>query len=184
MKNTEKLNIKNINGLKQTSELWRKCSIRENTNCYAYALNLFINPKTEKRFINWGHVQPGNICNRKNKWINWNSIICKLNKKNLEYFISEFRKDCKYLGYQVRKSSYNESRKGNWWKVALCFDRNDYHWYRQNDDGTWSHKIGQLEANNEDIDNRIITNPEICNRGSYKKFKGYFLIRKNPRKPM
>lgn len=69
--------------------------------------------------------------------------------------------------------------------MALCFDKEDYHWYRQNNDGTWSHKTGQTEISNTDESNKIIINPEMCNRGSYKKFKGYFLIRESLyRKPM
>jgi len=181
----EKNTSKNINGLEHVPEKWKKCSIRENTNCYAYALDLPIDPKTERRFISWEHIQPGNICNRKGKVIFWDSIIRKLDKKGIKYFISEFRKDCKYLGYEVRKSSYKESRRGDWWKVALCFDKEDYHWYRQNDDGTWSHKMGMAEASNKDKKDKVITNPETCNRGSYRKFKGYFLIRENPYgKPM
>jgi len=89
-------------------------SIRENTNCYAYALNLLIDPTTGRRFINWKHVQLGNICNRNQRSIDWTSIIRKLDENKIKYFISKFYEDCKYLGYEVRRSSYEKSRRGNW----------------------------------------------------------------------
>jgi len=50
----------------------------------------------------------------------------------------------------------------------------DYHWYRRNSEGFWSHKPGGTAARNVDNNNRVITNPETCNRGPYTIFCGYF----------
>ena len=56
----------------------------------------------------------------------------------------------------------------------------DYHWYRQNSDGTWSHKPGHTEVINTDEDEKVIYDPEICNRTSsrndYSVFVGYFAV--------
>ena len=64
------------------------------------------------------------------------------------------------------------------WKIAFAYDDTDYHWYRQNVDGTWSHKPGQGEVKNCDADDNIIYNPRECNRGRYKYFVGFYMIKK------
>lgn len=50
----------------------------------------------------------------------------------------------------------------------------DFHWYRRNKEGFWSHKPGGTAARNVDNSNKVITNPETCNRGPYTHFCGYF----------
>lgn len=60
-------------------------------------------------------------------------------------------------------------------KVALVIWPNvDYHWYRQDSDGLWSHKPGGTQATNLDNSGNIITDPETCNTGYYTVFCGYF----------
>jgi len=76
------------------------------------------------------------------------------------------------------------------------FYYNDYHWYRQNPDGTWSHKPGHDVARDVDASGAKITNPELANRRSvaeyltdstgaliaavfdYDIFCGYFYVKK------
>lgn len=50
----------------------------------------------------------------------------------------------------------------------------DFHWYRKNSGGFWSHKPGGTAARNTDNSGKVITNPETCDRGPYTKFCGYF----------
>jgi len=50
----------------------------------------------------------------------------------------------------------------------------DFHWYRRNSEGFWSHKPGGTAARNVDNSGRVITNPQTCNRGPYTQFCGYF----------
>ena len=50
----------------------------------------------------------------------------------------------------------------------------DFHWYRKNKEGFWSHKPGSTAARNVDNSGKLITNPETCNRGPYTQFCGYF----------
>ena len=50
----------------------------------------------------------------------------------------------------------------------------DFHWYRKNKEGFWSHKPGSTAARNVDNSGKVITNPETCNRGPYTQFCGYF----------
>ena len=177
IKKTVDVYAKSVNGLKHIPKKWAQWTVCNNTNCYAYALNLSKNPITQNPFRDWSHVQPGSLCNRK-KFIDWNSVLFGHDAKGIERFVKEFREDCKYINYEVRKSSLKECRKGEWWKVVLYFEKGDYHWYRQNDDRTWSHKVGSNSVKRTDHSGKIITNPEICNRGDYNKLISYFLIRK------
>lgn len=50
----------------------------------------------------------------------------------------------------------------------------DYHWYRRDSNGRWSHKPGQTPARNTDNSGQQIDNPEACNRGPYTIFCGYY----------
>jgi hypothetical protein len=67
-------------------------------------------------------------------------------------------------------------------KVALAIkpdggtitDQADYHWYRKDADGKWSHKMGISPPSNLDASGVVITNPETANRGKHTIFGGYF----------
>ena len=54
----------------------------------------------------------------------------------------------------------------------------DYHYYRMNDDGQWTHKPGYKPSTHLDADNNIIVNPKYANRKysqrlNYKNFLPY-----------
>jgi hypothetical protein len=69
-------------------------------------------------------------------------------------------------------------------KVALFVDpdlpNRDYHWYRLDNDGMWSHKPGGGRATNLDQSGNVISNPETADRNNpvwnlnYTDFCGYF----------
>ncbi len=50
----------------------------------------------------------------------------------------------------------------------------DYHWYRRDNNGRWSHKPGQTPVRNTDNAGRLITDPQTCARGPYNLFCGWF----------
>jgi hypothetical protein len=65
---------------------------------------------------------------------------------------------------------------GSGWYVALVvWPNNDYHWYRQDDVGCWSHKPGQTAARNVDNAGAAISDPQSCNRGPYTDFCTYMV---------
>jgi hypothetical protein len=65
---------------------------------------------------------------------------------------------------------------GHGWYVALVIWPNvDYHWYRQDKVGCWSHKPGQTAARNTDNSGRPITDPRTCNRGGYTNFCSFMI---------
>ncbi len=59
--------------------------------------------------------------------------------------------------------------------VALVvWPNRDYHWYRRDADGTWSHKPGRTAATNVDNSSNVITDPTTADRGRYTRFCGFF----------
>jgi len=65
-------------------------------------------------------------------------------------------------------------------QVALVISPNwDYHWYRKDRDGRWSHKMGGTPATNLDNSGNIITDPRTADRGSYTVFCGCFCVSKS-----
>jgi len=64
-------------------------------------------------------------------------------------------------------------------QVALVISPGwDYHWYRKDRDGKWSHKMGGSPATNLDNSGNIITDPRTADRGSYTMFCGCFCVNK------
>ena len=43
----------------------------------------------------------------------------------------------------------------------------DYHWYRRDNNGDWSHKPGKQFVRNVDQSGNIISNPSKANHGKY-----------------
>ncbi len=65
-------------------------------------------------------------------------------------------------------------------QVALVLSPGwDYHWYRKDRDGRWSHKMASTPASNLDNSGNIITNPKTADRGSYTTFCGCFCVNKS-----
>ena len=65
---------------------------------------------------------------------------------------------------------------GKGWYVALViWPGRDYHWYRQDNVGCWSHKPGQTAARNTDNSGNPILDPRTCDRGPYTDFCTYMI---------
>ena len=59
--------------------------------------------------------------------------------------------------------------------IALVVAPNyDYHWYRADSNGMWSHKPGGTAARNTDNSGQLISDPRTCNRLPYTDFCGFF----------
>ncbi len=68
---------------------------------------------------------------------------------------------------------------GQGWYVALVIWPNqDYHWYRQDNTGCWSHKPGGTPARNTDNAGNQITDPRTCNRGPYTVFCTFMVTKR------
>ena len=126
--------------------LWNKIyKIKDSHNCYSYALGKII-PSIQTK------AQPGYASAF--NYINDNNFNCREFKKRL-------KKDSpgSYL------TSFNKSCLKGFYKIFLALDiAEDYHWWRQDKDGYWSHKPGSTEVTNLDADGKKIINPLLSNR--------------------
>ncbi len=69
---------------------------------------------------------------------------------------------------------------GHGWYVALViWPGTDYHWYRQDANGCWSHKPGGTAVRNVDNAGHTITDPKTANRGPYTVFCTYMVTNRH-----
>ena len=145
-------------------------------NCYAYALKLENDPRTNRPFQE--KPQPGEFSGN------------KLAKEELMGEPDDIKTliDTRVaadpailnLTYEEVTSANHVAREGNW-VVALAYSTTDrdYHWYRRDADGTWSHKPGTLRVRAWDASGNQITDPASCDRGNYDCFLGYYEVGPN-----
>jgi len=145
-------------------------------NCYAYAMKLENDPRTEKPFQR--KPQPGEFSG--------NGLTARDLRGDSETVKSNINKkvladaEVLNLNYTEVSSADHVAKSGNW-VVALVYatDGTDYHWYRRNDDGTWSHKPGSTPIISWDASGHTITDPATCDRGIYDGFLGYYEVGPN-----
>ena len=165
--------IKNIDtrgGYKYEPELWDLTKEEhEINNCYSYILNR-IEKNLKKK------LQPGELSNSI-----FNNYDCnEISNKIMIDFPSITPID--NIDSPIPCDHY---------RIALVLDKLgehlDYHFYRQDLDGYWSHKTGHDPISNVDASNKLINNPEHSDRNYDKKnndrfnydiFCGYFSVKK------
>ncbi|HEY8191576.1 MAG TPA: hypothetical protein VIG74_04060 [Alphaproteobacteria bacterium] len=139
---------------------WREPEIRENTNCYAYALN---EPRT-------GNAAPG-------------SLRCVIDSGLDPEFYSPnlFRILLKADGLEAVEDPFAPGQEGQHllafaFRAAAHPGGPDFHVWRMDGDGSWSHKEGTDAPKNTDESENPILDPQYCDRGSYGVFAGYWRI--------
>ena len=143
-------------------------------NCYAYALNNQVYPGYN---LLWFKQQPGEYSNDPvtgqsdyTEQIMYNKVLSDYNAYNTMFSSS--------LSFQ-RIGQYDVCPAGTY-KVALVVDligdRKDYHWYRQDSDGFWSHKQGTTPVKRTDESGELIVDPYYADRGEYTQFLGYYAV--------
>ena len=141
----------------------------ELNNCYSYALDTIETDILEKR-------QPGEKCDREFEY----------DCQNLEEMIK-----CDFPSIQ-RIESIDAPIPCDHYRIALVLDDSgehlDYHFYRQDIDGYWSHKTGHDPITNLDASGNRIRNPEKIDRNydkidndqfNYGIFCGYYSVKYN-----
>ena len=122
-------------------------------------------------------MQPGEASNKKLK---------REDFLNISRIISIIKADAKVLGFVFESIDDNTECPEGCYKIAFVIDNQeptyDYHWYRQNSDGTWSHKPGTTEVTNLDCSGKIIMDPRKANRNAgygvnYNVFVGFFVVK-------
>ena len=74
----------------------------------------------------------------------------------------------------VTTNTFAACRDG-WYAALVIWPGQDYHWYRQDTAGCWSHKPGQTPARNVDNSGAAIADPQQCDRGPYTVFCTYMV---------
>jgi len=134
--------------LKYEPEKWNKNNIIENHNCYSYALGKIVKKLKSK-------AQPGYASG-------FNYI------NNIDYDCNKFKERLKKDSPGSYIEKFDNACLPGFYKVFLALDvKNDYHWWRQDSNGYWSHKPGSSQVSNKDGSDKKIKNPYLSNR----KFK-------------
>lgn len=120
--------------------------IKNNNNCYSYSLNSYSIKKDKP--------QPGyfaNFSSLRESDYKCPTFLLRLKKDNPTLYVERFNKPC--------KKTYH--------KAFIAIDNSgdpDYHFYRQDSNGYWSHKPGRQDVINVDADDKLIINPLTSNR--------------------
>ena len=80
-------------------------------------------------------------------------------------------------GFKMYPIEEGAVARDGFYKVALVLTpKYDIHWYRQNADGTWSHKPGTSPVRFVDWSNEIIYNPKQSDLGLYEEFVNFYEV--------
>ncbi len=125
--------------------------VQYNNNCYNYACNTPTGT----------FAQPGRASGNM-----YNSLICSevengAQSDGLAPVDCDLGCGCRYCCYIV---------------ALVVAPGYDYHWYRKDRNGTWSHKPGMTQVTNLDNSGNIITDPRTADRGVYTDFCGCFCV--------
>lgn len=179
---------------------WNKLGHKLSHNCYEYALNDYNNKDAEKCLERINYCRNNKCYNNKGKELKTPREICSnlLMKSQPGYYrgfsrVSKNEKNCDtYINrtlldnpeiYMIPNNSI-KCQKG-YYKISLVSaPGQDYHYYRQDKDGYWSHKNGEGKATNLDSSGNLIIDPKYCNRQTsstrnYSDFCGYFCVPSN-----
>jgi len=130
-------------------------------NCYAVALQLKM--ANLSPFLH--RIAPGFLTKE------ITSCIFPTNILYPEHIIRGFKRDCHALGRSCRKTTLHGKIPPNSYKVAVyCKPGRDFHFIRQNSDGTW------FEINGWDGDFRKVPEQEITRDDDGYQFLGIYAI--------
>ena len=166
------MNPYNCHNIKWEPDKWNLTEKEHSlTNCYSYAFNNIIRDGDRKE-----KLQPGELSSGKFKNYTCESIIEKV------------KEDYALLGIRKLKNMEEEIECTNY-RIALVIDNKgdnlDYHFYRQDSNGKWSHKAGDNDISNVDASNNLILDPQKADRNydkngndkyNYSIFCGYYSV--------
>jgi hypothetical protein len=148
--------------------------IKEAHNCFAYAFNYLHLPKTPKCTKNSCPIpfpQPG----RASGYPKWS----KVKGKRCPDLLARLMGDVPGL----KLTTFQGKCPKDYYKVAPVTDEDeDYHFYRQDSNGYWSHKPGSTDVTHIDATGRPIYNPQLASREypdsglNYDNFCGFICV--------
>ena len=163
-----KLNLKVIlplsgSELEYNPDLWSNSRVMYRCDCYSYAFNCQVMPGTNSLY----EMSPGRGFDVTKDHFN------KINS-TMGSVVNAVIQDSESMGFMFVEIDKHTRCVSGTYKVALVVDNGkDYHWYRQNPDGTWSHKMGSGPVNCLDSESHIIYDPEKCCRSYFIRDTSY-----------
>lgn len=149
-----------------TKNSWRVCT--EGINCYSYALN--------RPDYYWSVPGFGFTKTEGQKYIDaFDSLFGN-------YSLGDFQKALQEGAARDGLIPVIEAtNREGYYLTALFFaaEHHDFHWYRKDDNGFWSHKNGWNKVSDRDEAGKRITDPREAINASYPVFGGFFLMPKN-----
>ena len=146
--------------------------IQESLNCYAYAVGYRRLPKScTLKMCPKSYPQPG----RASGYPEWSNVKGKRCPDIIARIIGDIP--------GAKMTTFTEKCEGKTRKIAVVADPDqDYHFYRQDADGYWSHKPGATKVTRLDTTGRPIYDPFLAARDNkasnlnYEEFCGYMTI--------
>jgi hypothetical protein len=132
--------------------MWNVPNVQPNNNCYNYANNQITNT----------FAQPGRASGHMYKAFTCASVQPAAQSDGLT---------------PVANFTGNLAAGHGWYVALVIWPNADYHWYRQDNVGCWSHKPGSTAARNIDNSGHQISDPKTCDRGPYTVFCSYMVTK-------
>lgn len=152
----------------------------EGPNCYAFAMDMTVNPITGKVFSTRPTI--GEISGNELPDYEMMDLLMYGDEEQVKSVLVDlWSKDCEAMGKElIEVSSGDYVPKEGETLTALMYGNDttiDFHFMRKGDYGRWYHKPGALNPTTYDNSGRFIQDPKDCDRGIYNHFCGYFVIR-------
>lgn len=152
----------------------------EGPNCYAFAMDMTVNPITGKVFSTRPTI--GEISGNELPGYEMMDLLMHGDEEQVKSVLVDlWSKDCEAMGKElIEVSSGDYVPKEGETLTALMYGNDttiDFHFMRKGDYGRWYHKPGALNPTTYDNSGRFIRDPKNCDRGIYNHFCGYFIIR-------
>jgi hypothetical protein len=147
----------------------KKVYVQHNHNCFAYAFDIMDLPTPEecngndKDDCKVPFHQPGYASGQKR--------FDESGEKRCFDLFTRLKSDMPAIeiARNGRPIQFTDKCAKDYSKIALVIDpKQDYHFYRQDSNGFWSHKPGGTAVTNKDSAGRLIYNPELANRDNRK----------------
>ena len=162
--------------LKYEPNKWNQdINIRKSHNCYSYALNIIESKRasicTKRRSVK------KNYCLRRHPMGKMKQFDFHSCSDLISHVLEEFPK--------IKKVHKLTPVPEGYYRVALFLlnrrdhhhlSLNDFHFYRQDSNGFWSHKDGWRKVTNRDKKGKLITDPEILEKNNNNKLCAYFIF--------
>lgn len=150
--------------------LWNDPTYISANKCYSYAINYLRDPddqgyRAANPGVDSGYKDENGNC------LNYDGV------PPADQIVDAVISDFVFYGKRFEFIDQYEVCPNGMYKVALVIaPGSDYHWYRQDADGLWSHKPGGDMVTRLDNSGELIIDPKTCDRGGYTVFVGYFAV--------